>query len=143
MGLECCHGKFAICLRCNWVIFGKHIDKFNEDKAKNIFTLPIVLGERLSRYTVLGMLVLQYISTIYLIVIGFFTPVLLIVFFSLPTLFQIWPMFKLPKPDEKPKDFPDIWPNYFVAGAFQHNRRFGSFFILGLVANVILEKIMI
>ncbi|MBE9525244.1 MAG: prenyltransferase [Chloroflexi bacterium] len=125
------------------VIFGKHIDKFNADKAKNIYTLPIVLGEKLSRYTVVGMLILQYISTIYLIVIGFFTPVLLLVSFSLPTLFQIWPMFKLPKPEEKPKDFPDVWPNYFVAGAFQHNRRFGSLFILGLIANVILEKFIL
>jgi len=125
------------------VIFGKHIDKYKADKAKKIYTLPIVLGERVSRYTVVGMLVLQYVSTIYLIVTGFFTPVLLIVFFALPTFLQIWPMFKVPKPEEKPKDFPDIWPNYFVAGAFQHNRRFGSLFMLGLIANVIWMRFLL
>jgi 1,4-dihydroxy-2-naphthoate octaprenyltransferase len=125
------------------VIFGKHIDKYEADKAKKIYTLPIVLGEKLSRYTVVGMLALQYVSTIYLVAIEFFTPVLLIVFFALPTFLQIWPMFKAPKPGEKPKDFPDIWPNYFVAGAFQHNRRFGSLFILGLIANVILIRFLL
>ena len=60
------------------VIFGKHIDKFTVDKAKGIHTLPVVLGETLARYTVLGMIALQYLSVIYLVAIGFFTPVLLI-----------------------------------------------------------------
>ena len=38
------------------VIFGKHIDKRDIDKAKKIYTLPVVLGEKLSRYAVLGMM---------------------------------------------------------------------------------------
>jgi len=42
------------------VIFGKHIDKLEMDKAKRIHTLPVLLGERLSRATMTGMLVLQY-----------------------------------------------------------------------------------
>jgi 1,4-dihydroxy-2-naphthoate octaprenyltransferase len=54
------------------VIFGKHIDKYEMDKAKGIHTLPVLLGESLSRYTVIGMLVIQYLSVLYLIVSGFF-----------------------------------------------------------------------
>ncbi|MBS1249902.1 MAG: 1,4-dihydroxy-2-naphthoate octaprenyltransferase [Chloroflexi bacterium] len=121
------------------VIFGKHIDKFHVDKAKNIHTLPVVLGEKLSRYSVVGMFILQYLFTIYLTISGFFTPVMPVIFLALPVLVQIWPMFKTPKPDEKPADFPDVWPNYFVAGAFHHNRRFGVWFLLGVVADVILK----
>lgn len=122
------------------VIFGKHIDKFEVDKAKKIHTLPVILGEKLSRYTVIGMLVLQYLFTLYLVITGFFTPVLLIVALALPVFLQIWPMFQEPKPDEKPADFPDVWPNYFVAAAFQHNRRFGGWFLLGLIADTIIKN---
>lgn len=35
----------------------------------------------------------------------------------------------------KPTDFPDVWPNYFVAAAFYHNRLFGLWFLLGLIVN--------
>ena len=32
------------------VIFGKHIDKLLVDKAKKIFTLPVLIGEKVARY---------------------------------------------------------------------------------------------
>jgi 1,4-dihydroxy-2-naphthoate octaprenyltransferase len=120
------------------VIFGKHIDKYQMDKDQGIHTLPVIMGEKLSRYTALGMLFLQYVLVLYLVIIGFFTPVLLIVFFSIPILIRIIPMFQNPKPEEKPADYPDVWPNYFVAGAFVHNRRFGLLYLLGLIFNTII-----
>jgi len=124
------------------VIFGKHIDKFDMDKEKRIHTLPIILGERLSRYTALGMIFLQYLMVVYLVITGFFTPLMLIVFFSVPVLLQILPLFRNPKPAEKPEDYPDVWPNYFVAAAFVHNRRFGMLFLLGLILNTIAVYVM-
>jgi 1,4-dihydroxy-2-naphthoate octaprenyltransferase len=123
------------------VIFGKHIDKIDMDKTKGIHTLPVLLGERNSRYTVLGMLVLQYLSVIYLIITGFFTPVLLVVFLAVPEFLRILPMFRQPKPDEKPEGYPEVWPNYFVAGAFVHNRRFGLLFLLGLILDTIIRNL--
>jgi 1,4-dihydroxy-2-naphthoate octaprenyltransferase len=120
------------------VIFGKHIDKYEMDRALGIHTLPVLLGERASRYTVLGMLVLQYLSVVYLVITRFFTPVMLIVFFSVPVFLQFLPLFRQPKPAEKPADFPDVWPNYFVAAAFVHNRRFGLLYLLGLILNAVL-----
>jgi 1,4-dihydroxy-2-naphthoate polyprenyltransferase len=120
------------------VIFGKHIDKYEMDKARGIHTLPVLLGERASRYTVVGMLVLQYLSVVYLVIAGFFTPVMLIVFFAVPTFLKFLPMFRQPKPAEKPADYPDFWPNYFVGAAFGHNRRFGLLYLLGLILNAVL-----
>ncbi len=125
------------------VIFGKHIDKFEVDRAKKIYTLPVLLGETLARYTVVGMLLLQYVFTVYLIAIGFFTPVLFVIALALPAFFEIWPMFKTSKPDKKPEDYPDVWPNYFVAGAFVHNRRFGGWFLLGLIADTLLKQFIL
>jgi len=121
------------------VIFGKHIDKYEMDKAKGIHTLPVVLGERVSRFMVVGMFLLQYLFVGYLILIGFFTPVMLVVLLALQMLFSILPMFRQPKPAEKPEGYPDVWPNYFVASAFVHNRRFGTLFLLGLILDSILK----
>lgn len=125
------------------VIFGKHIDKFEVDKAKKIYTLPVLLGEKTSRYTVIGMLILQYVFTLYLVITGFFTPIMLLVFLSIQVFVQIWPLFQAPKPVEKPIDFPDVWSNYFVAAAFQHNRRFGTWFLLGLLIDTILKNFVL
>jgi 1,4-dihydroxy-2-naphthoate octaprenyltransferase len=121
------------------VIFGKHIDKFEMDKGKKIHTLPVLLGEKLSRFTVIGMLVLQYLLTLYLVVDGFFTLVMLIVLIALGEFMRILPMFRAPKPDEKPDDYPDVWPNWFVAAAFVHNRRFGLLFMLGLILDTLVK----
>jgi len=121
------------------VIFGKHIDKYDMDKAKHIHTLPVVLGERISRICLIGMLVLQYFLTIYLVIIRFFTPVLVIVLFALRSFFRILPVLRNPKPEEKPPDFPDVWPNYYVAAAFYHNREFGLLYLLGLIINTVLK----
>jgi len=121
------------------VIFGKHIDKLGMDKAKRIFTLPVLLGEKLSRFTIIAMLVAQYLLVVYLIITGFFSPILLIVLLALRGFFRILPMFREPKPDEKPEDYSDVWPNWFVAGAFYHNRQFGVLFMLALILDTVLK----
>jgi 1,4-dihydroxy-2-naphthoate octaprenyltransferase len=121
------------------VIFGKHIDKCDADRARHIHTLPVLIGERAARYAVVGMFALQYLAVVYLVVIGFFTPVMLVVFVAMRTFLQILPMFRQPKPAEKPAEYPDVWPNYFVASAFVHNRAFGVWFLLGLIVDAVLK----
>ncbi len=121
------------------VIFGKHIDKLELDKEKGIHTLPVVIGEKTSRFAVLGMMVLPYLITLYLIVVRFFTPVMLIVLFALPAFLKIYPIFLKPKP-ETPPEGQVGWPLYFVGYAFYNNRRFGSLFMLGLLVDVLLRN---
>lgn len=126
------------------VIFGKHIDKYAEDKVKRIRTMPVLMGERLARYTVVAMTILQYLMVFYLVVTGFFTPILMIVLLALPTFLKIFlPMHQSPKPEKKPDDYPaDAWPLWFVASTFVHNRRFGMFFLLGLILDTVLGLIL-
>ena len=124
------------------VIFGKHIDKVEGDRAKRIFTLPVILGERLARWAVMGMMVLQYLVVIYLVVTGFFSPVPLIVLFALPMLVSSYKAFRLPKPAAPPPGYPvPGWPLYFVGFAFIHSRRFGGLFMLGLIGDLILRAL--
>jgi 1,4-dihydroxy-2-naphthoate polyprenyltransferase len=121
------------------VIFGKHIDKFEMDKKLKIHTLPVVIGERPARITLLVMLILQYVLTFVLVIMGFYTLVMAAVLLAIPTLRRIWPMFGAPKPAEKPVEYPDVWPNYFVAAAFLHNRSFGIWFMLALIVDSIFK----
>jgi 1,4-dihydroxy-2-naphthoate octaprenyltransferase len=104
------------------VIFGKHIDKLDMDEKKGIHTLPVVIGEKASRYAVLAMMIAPYLFTLYLIAVKFFTPVMLIVFLAIPTFLQIYPKFLKPKP-------------------FFNNRKFGTLFMLGLLIDVFLRVI--
>ncbi|MFL7870174.1 MAG: prenyltransferase [Anaerolineales bacterium] len=134
-------GSLPYALGVTSVIFGKHIDKYQVDKTKGIHTLPVVIGERAARYILIGMLVLQYLLTAYLVVTGFFTFVMLIVVVAIPTFVRIWPVLRAPKPDEKPADYPDVWPNYFVAAAFVHNRSFGVWFMLGLIVDTVIKAL--
>ncbi len=124
------------------VIFGKHIDKRLIDKEKKIHTLPVVIGEKAARYAVLAMMILPYFITGYLILIKFFTPVMAVVLFAIPTLRMLYPAFLKPKPATRPADFPEGqggWPLYFAPMAFWNNRKFGSLFMLGLLADVLLR----
>jgi 1,4-dihydroxy-2-naphthoate octaprenyltransferase len=126
------------------VIFGKHIDKYAEDKAKGIHTLPVLLGERWARFAVIFMTVLQYGLALYLVLTGFFTPILLIVFLALPTFFSpLLAMYRRPKPETCPAEYPaESWPLWFVASAFVHNRRFGLLFMLGLILDTVWKTVI-
>lgn len=124
------------------VIFGKHIDKRAVDKAKKIYTLPVILGEKAARYAVLAMMVFPYLLVIALIVGRYFTPVMLVVFLAFPTFLKMYPQFLRPKPETRPEGFPEGqggWPLYFAPQAFVNNRAFGTWFMLGLIADIILR----
>ncbi|HWS23798.1 MAG TPA: prenyltransferase [Anaerolineales bacterium] len=117
------------------VIFGKHIDKKEEDHKKGIHTLPVILGERVSRWLVLGMFAGSYLITIWLVINKTFTPAMLVVLLALPTSWKMAPVYFAPRPTEKPEGHP-AWPLHFVAAAFVNNRRFGMLFLLGMLADM-------
>lgn len=124
------------------VIFGKHIDKLLIDKAKKIFTLPVLIGEKAARYAVVAMMGLPYLLVVGLIITRYFTPVLLLVLASVPTFMKMVPQFMKPKPESCPPGFPEGqggWPLYFAPQAFVNNRAFGTWFMLGMILDVILR----
>jgi 1,4-dihydroxy-2-naphthoate octaprenyltransferase len=122
------------------VIFGKHIDKYREDRERGIHTLPVVIGEKAARITTLVMMGLQYLLVIYLVAIGFFSPVLLVVLAALTAVPLVWAVYKAPKPEQRPEGYdPNTWPLYYVALAFLHNRRFGLWYLAGIILDVALR----
>lgn len=122
------------------VIFGKHIDKHDPDKAKGIHTLPVIIGERAARVIVLIMIALQYLLTLFLVLTGRVSASLLIVFLAAPTLRLVRTIYRTTYPQERPEWLPaEAWPTYFAAAAFVHNRRFGMLFLVGLLADAALH----
>jgi 1,4-dihydroxy-2-naphthoate polyprenyltransferase len=120
------------------VIFGKHIDKLDQDKAKGIHTLPVLLGQNNARMAAIGMMILQYVLVIALVIEGYFTPIMLVVLAGFYTFPRVWSMYNHPKPIERPAEYrEEIWPLWFVAGAFYHNRFFGLVFLAGLILELV------
>jgi 1,4-dihydroxy-2-naphthoate polyprenyltransferase len=123
------------------VLFGKHIDKLASDHEKKIYTMPVLLGEQNARYAVIGMTVVQYAAALYLVIIGFFAPTMLVVLLGLTAMPRLLSFYQAPKPDVKPDDYDEnIWPLWFSAISFWHNRRFGAAFLLGLILEVLWRK---
>jgi 1,4-dihydroxy-2-naphthoate octaprenyltransferase len=123
------------------VIFGKHIDKIKADKDRGLHTLPVILGERNSRYMAIGMMVLQYLLVVVMIIGGFFTAAMLLVFLAIGKFRLAIKVFRQPKPEQPPEEYPeDSWPLWYVAFAFLHNRTYGMFFILGLLIDTLLIR---
>lgn len=124
------------------VIFGKHIDKIQTDREKNIHTLPVLIGERISRLIAIVLMILPYPLLLYLTASRYFTPFILIVLFAIPQLRQVLPAFTHPRPETRPLHFPEGqggWPLYFAPLAFSYNRSFGMFFVFGLILDVFLR----
>ena len=124
------------------VLFGKHTDKIDFDRLKRIRTLPVILGESLSRKVTVALLLAQYPVIAYLIYTDFFHPVMLVSFASMISLKRVFQVFAQPRPTEPPSDYPDdVWPLWFVGVAFWFTRRYSGFFLLGLLLDVIITKI--
>jgi 1,4-dihydroxy-2-naphthoate octaprenyltransferase len=63
---------------------------------------------------------------------------MLIVFLAGKRLVTALGVLSKPRPEEAPEDYP-LWPTWFSAFAFHHNRLFGGLFILGLIIDTILR----
>ena len=121
------------------VLFGKHIDKLDEDKDKGVNTLPVILGERMSRRWVTAMIAAQYALSIALVAVGSFGWALLLVLVNVPKLPRLFEAYRHPKPDSPPHDYPEgVWPLWFSAFAFQHTRWFTSLFLVGVVLDTLI-----
>lgn len=124
------------------VLFGKHIDKLEADSGKGIRTLPVLLGEAISRYAVMGMLAAQLLVIVYLVATQDLRPPVLIVLLAAPSLRRVWSVYREPRPSGPPDELPPgVWPLWFVAIAFWYNRRFAALLVTGLLADIALSHL--
>jgi 1,4-dihydroxy-2-naphthoate polyprenyltransferase len=123
------------------VLFGKHTDKLIEDKAKGIHTLPVLLGEKIARYSTIVFWVIQFLLVFWLVWTGYLGPAMLLVLLAIPKFVWATRIFLKPRPKSEPEGLQKgVWPLYLVSHAFVYNRQFGMLFLLGLIVDVVLFK---
>jgi 1,4-dihydroxy-2-naphthoate octaprenyltransferase len=123
------------------VLFGKHIDKLKEDKIKRVYTLPVILGEKNSRWVTIIIWGIQYLLVGWLIITGYLGFAMAVVVLALPKYFWAVRIFSKPRPLTEPETLEKgVWPLYLSAHAFIYNKRFGLLFLLGLIIDLVLLK---
>jgi 1,4-dihydroxy-2-naphthoate octaprenyltransferase len=119
-------------LLCTTVLMGKHIDKAPWDAPQGIKTLPVILGERTSRWVTQAMMASFYVMVVACVIAGALPWPALAALGALPALRKVWQAFDNPRPEKPPRNFP-VWPLWFAPIAFLHTRRAGALLVLGLI----------
>jgi 1,4-dihydroxy-2-naphthoate octaprenyltransferase len=118
------------------VLFGKHIDKIESDRAKGIHTLPVILGESAARHVAQALMLIFYVAVCAQVAVGTLGVWALLVLGSVVRLVRMLTLFHRPRPHSPPQDYP-VWPLWYVAAAFVLTRQAGALFALGLLVNAI------
>ena len=88
------------------------------------------------------MFTLEYILVMALVISGYTSWLLLAVFGAIPWYRRALLAYRSPRPSAPPPQYPpNIWPLWYSAFAFQHTRRFGGLFLLGLSADILARKL--
>lgn len=121
------------------VLLGKHTDKLNQDRAKGVHTLPVILGETISRYLTLGLWALQYLLLTLGVLSGVLSIWFLLVWLALPRFIVTVTRFRQPRPPQRPQAIPEeVWPLYLVAFAFNYNKLFSGLLLLAILLSLFL-----
>jgi 1,4-dihydroxy-2-naphthoate octaprenyltransferase len=85
-------------------------------------------------------MVSYYVIVVILVLTGTVGPWVLLVALALPRLRRVWKTYRDPRPDKPPENYP-VWPLWYVAAAFYHNKLAGTMFVVGLLLNVIVPRV--
>jgi 1,4-dihydroxy-2-naphthoate octaprenyltransferase len=104
-----------------------------------VYTLPALLGVSAARLVAVCIMLGQYAIVLLQIWQGYFQIWTLgLVLLGLPVLIRSIAVFRADPPKERPKEIPaEIWPLYYVAYAFAHNRVFSALYVLGLCLDTV------
>jgi 1,4-dihydroxy-2-naphthoate octaprenyltransferase len=119
------------------VLIGKHVDKYEQDRARGIHTLPVLLGKAFSLRLNQALMIAFYPTVLALVLSGHVSWPVLIVAAAVPRLVRVLKAYSQPKPAAPPPGY-RVWPLWYVSLAFYHNRLAGGLFVLGLVVGVAL-----
>lgn len=118
----------------------KHIDKRDDDEARGVGTFPVRVGEAFARRTDQFALIMVYVVILYLVfVTRYFTPAMLVVFLAYKDALAFFRILNTPRPQTPPAEAAAFWPVWFSGFAFQHNRQFGGYILIGLIVDALLR----
>lgn len=119
------------------VLFGKHIDKVEYDTKLGIRTVPVILGEAATKKVLKALVIIAYVAVVGLVATRFLPVWSLISLFALPRASKLFSTLSEPRPKEAPPGA-IMWPIWYLGFVFNHNRRFGALYVLGLLLSALL-----
>lgn len=119
------------------VLFGKHIDKIAYDTKLGIKTVPVLLGEAATKTALKALIVIAYGAVVSLVLTRYLPIWALISLLALPRASQLFRTLSKPKPKEAPPGA-IMWPIWYLGFVFNHNRRFGALYVVGLILSCLL-----
>lgn len=122
------------------VLFGKHLDKIEDDAKKGVKTLPVILGKEKTKSLCRVLVFVPYATVIFL---SLKFPTLLLTLISFPRALSVVRGLYKEKP-KSPSDLPDFYPRdfypmWYVGGAFIFNFDFAISYIFSLIMTKILH----
>ncbi|MGA8262530.1 MAG: prenyltransferase [Arenicellales bacterium] len=123
------------------VLLGKHIDQAEFDKAHGIHTLPVLLGDRPSRWLGIGMIAAMYATVLLAVASGVLPWPMLLVVVNVKRLWQAVTVFASPRPESPPPGHVG-WPLWYHRYALRHNRSFGWIYIAALLIAVLYGHVL-
>jgi len=118
------------------ILIGKHIDQIDFDSARNLHTLPVLMGERAARALNIGAIVAIYAIVALLIGLGRLTPFAAFIIVAAPRAAHAIKRLGQPRPPAPPPHYLG-WPLWYHRVCLEHNRVLGWAYILGLGAGAI------
>ncbi|MCE4609549.1 MAG: prenyltransferase [Desulfurococcales archaeon] len=120
-------------LSVSLVLIGKHLDKYEHDKGKGLYTLPVRLGlDPARKLSSILSLVLPPLAAISLYVYEQSIFAVLPLASTLIALYAVR-LYKKPKPTSPPKGW-DVWPLWYVAAGYMVMDSLGRTMIASLFA---------
>ncbi len=119
------------------VLFGKHIDKIEYDTKLGVKTVPVLLGEQATKAALEALIVIAYATVVGLVALRFLPVWSLISLLALPRARELFRTLSKPRPKEAPPGA-IMWPIWYLGYVFNHNRRFGALYVIGLILSVLL-----
>ncbi|MCL4824841.1 MAG: prenyltransferase, partial [Anaerolineales bacterium] len=110
-------------------------------RERGVGTFPVRVGEKTARAVNQLAVIAVYAVVLYLVVVHYFTPIMLIVFFAVKRALLVLGVLNKPRPSEPPKEW-KAWPTWFSGFAFYHNRLFGGLLISGLIVDSLLRILL-
>lgn len=118
------------------VIFAKHTDKAAEDRARRVYTLPMLLGAAPVLIAGLALLQLLCIALTALVLERYGW---LVALAALPAAMRLWRVCQEPAPNARPVDYPEsAWPLWFTTHAFVYARLVGLLLVCGALLQAII-----
>lgn len=120
------------------VIFGKHIDKCEQDSARAVGTLPVRIGESRARWLVIVMAALMFAGLSLLVIAGHMPVWSALCVLSAPAARTLVIQCLKPRPSVPPAvENAPYWPLWYSVSAFNFNIQFGFWLGIGLAIDLI------